>query len=136
MSGAPDLADAIAAVVRAPLRGHRFSYQASRASECADEQGKFFPYHDRLFAQQDSIGLKSFEAFAKESGVADLPKFAACANQIAKMPAVDSDILAAEGLRATGTPTIIVNGMKFVEAPDASTLDSIVKATVRSAAMR
>jgi protein-disulfide isomerase len=29
-----------------PLTGHRLAYPAARASECAAQQGRFFPFHD------------------------------------------------------------------------------------------
>jgi len=39
-----------------PIEGHQHAAPAARASECAAEQGRFEPFHDALFAAQDSIG--------------------------------------------------------------------------------
>ena len=36
-----------------PLSGHRNTWQASRAAACADEQGKFWEFHDALYQTQD-----------------------------------------------------------------------------------
>jgi len=36
-----------------PLSMHRNTWQASRAAACADEQGKFWPFHDLLYQNQD-----------------------------------------------------------------------------------
>src|SRR5436853_1437597 len=36
-----------------PLSGHKNTWPASRAAACADEQGKFWPFHDLLYQSQD-----------------------------------------------------------------------------------
>ena len=36
-----------------PLSMHRNTWQASRAAACADEQGKFWEFHDALYSTQD-----------------------------------------------------------------------------------
>src|SRR5215831_17910823 len=36
-----------------PLQMHQHAFQAAQASVCASEQGKFWDYHDRLFASVD-----------------------------------------------------------------------------------
>ncbi len=93
-----------------PLDYHRFAYPAARAAECAAAQGYFWSYHDRLYQAQDSLGLKSFETFASEAGVPDLLTFSECNADTASVPDVDRDAAMALALRATGTPTVIING--------------------------
>ena len=36
-----------------PIAAHRNTWNASRAAACADEQGKFWEFHDALYATQD-----------------------------------------------------------------------------------
>ena len=36
-----------------PLNVHKNTWNASRAAACADEQGKFWPFHDLLYESQD-----------------------------------------------------------------------------------
>lgn len=50
-----------------PLSSHRFAVPAARAAECASAHNRFVPFHDLLFAKQDSLGLKSFTDFATEA---------------------------------------------------------------------
>lgn len=52
-----------------PLPMHKNTQAASNAAACADEQGKFWPMHDQLFAGQDAWGLS-----ASETEVTDNPK--------------------------------------------------------------
>ncbi len=57
-----------------PLSFHPFAQKASEASECADDQGKFWEMHDKLFEQQaawsgvaDAVG--TFKQYAKDLGL-------------------------------------------------------------------
>jgi protein-disulfide isomerase len=58
-----------------PLPIHRFAEPAARASECADEQGRFEAMHDRLFEQQNLFGLKAWSDFADDAGVSNREAF-------------------------------------------------------------
>lgn len=109
---------------------HRFALPAARASECAGAQGRFREFHDAIFAQQDQLGLKTFLEFAGEAGVADLPKFDACARDTSRVEAIQRDIQAAEQLGGRGTPTVVVNGWVFRGGIGAVTLDSIARAVL------
>ncbi len=114
-----------------PLSIHKFSYAAARAAECAGNQGRFEEMHDRLFKKQDSLGLKPFEEFARESGVKDLKAFEACSHAKGPVPAVDTDSGAARSLGGMGTPTIVINGIRYMGGgPDSTKLDSIVRAGI------
>jgi protein-disulfide isomerase len=116
-----------------PIAGHRFAYPAARAAECAGAQGKFFQYHDRIFAQQDSLGFKGFDVFARESEVPDVPRFEECMKETGEHAVVERDRRAARSIGGTGTPTVVINGQRFREPPDAAMLDSVVNAILRSA---
>src|SRR3989338_1022862 len=50
---------------------------AAEASECADEQGNFWEYHDYLFAHNTRLTLSSLRQVAVETGL-DLDAFEAC----------------------------------------------------------
>jgi hypothetical protein len=43
-----------------------FAYAVARAAECAAGAGRFKEFHDLLFRQRDSLGLKTFSEFARE----------------------------------------------------------------------
>jgi protein-disulfide isomerase len=65
--------------VHFPLPGHRFARQAARAAECADARGRFPALVSLLYKQQNSIGMKSWGAFAREVGIPDTASFHPCA---------------------------------------------------------
>ena len=52
-----------------PLPFHESARLASRAALAAGEQGKFWEYHDVLFAHQDALGRDALVAYAKEVGL-------------------------------------------------------------------
>lgn len=108
-----------------PLTNHRFSYPAARAAECAAVQGRFEQIHDLLYAEQRLFGLKSFEDFAVEVGVANLADFTACIEDQQPSPAIERDIDMVRSLGGTGTPTVVVNGWLLRGGVSPALLDSI-----------
>ncbi len=110
-----------------PLSYHKFGYPSARAAECAGAQGQFQQMHDLLFAKQDSLGLKSFESFAEESGVSDLAAFRTCNSSAEKIPSVEAGIEAAKAVGGTGTPVVVLNGLRLPGAVDSLRLEEFVK---------
>lgn len=105
--------DRLAVVYRHfPLdRIHPHARTAALASECAGEQKAFESYANLLFAQQDSIGLKAWERFAREAGVGDADAFTGCMSARRRAPAVELDTRAGSGIRVEVTPSIVINGV-------------------------
>ncbi len=89
---------------------HPHARTAALAAECAGEQGRFEPYHDRLFAQQDSIGSKAWERFAAEAGVPDVAAFTRCVADERLMGNVDRDAALAERTGIRVTPSVVIDG--------------------------
>ena len=110
-----------------PLPNHKHAREAAKAAECAGHQGQFAPFHSRLYEFQDSIGRKPMQIFAKESGVPDLKTFASCLASADVDRVIDADIAAALSLNPRGTPTIVVDGLRFFVPPDTTTLYEVVK---------
>lgn len=113
-----------------PLPYHRLAYPAARAAECAYAQGRFVEFHDLLYAKQDSLGLISFGAFAKASGVRDIEQFEQCTSLAQPVQSIEADIRAAKQAGGTGTPTVLINGGLLGAVPDSAQLDSIVRASL------
>ena len=109
-----------------PLYYHHFAYAAARAAECAATQGHFAEFHDVVYDKQDSLGMIPFDEFARRSGVPDLAAFDKCDAGGLPVPAVEADKKTAEGLGASGTPTIIIAGELYTSSPDSIRLDEIV----------
>jgi protein-disulfide isomerase len=110
--------------VHFPLPMHRFSQQAARAVECATQQGRFQEMRDRLFAQQDSFGLKPWSAYAAAAGVSDSDRFARCLNDSASVARILRGSKLAEKLELDGTPTVVVNGWIYPTPPTLSELEA------------
>lgn len=102
-----------------PLSFHAQAENTALASECANEQGKFKPYHDLLFDKQDvwskTEGTALFKAYAKQVGL-KTGEFNTCLDtkKYAKKVAADSDEAAKFGI--TGTPGIFVGDTFFAGA--------------------
>ena len=109
-----------------PLSGHRFARTASAASECAAEQGRFPSFSDLLFAKQDSIGLKGWTSYARESGVPDTLAFQRCTVARPGAARIDSGLVLARDLELNATSTVIVNGWRFFASPPVVQLSRLI----------
>lgn len=88
--------------------------QAANASMCAAEQGRFWDYHDILFANQSGENQGAFAnrrlvAFAESLGL-DMTAFTACFNEDRYRDQINADENAGLALGVNSTPTIVVNG--------------------------
>jgi protein-disulfide isomerase len=88
---------------------HPFAYKAAVAALAADAQGKFWEFHDRLFANQRSLNDAQIQGIANELKL-DMERF----NSAMQDPAIQKSIARdlEEGQRAgvDGTPVVFVNG--------------------------
>ena len=83
-----------------------------------------------LYQQQDSLGIKPFASFARESGVRNIDAFTACAGSTSPDPIIDRDKQVAAAIGGTGTPTLVINGARLRGAPDSLQLDLLVSKMV------
>ena len=103
---------------------------AAVAAECGNQSGRFEAMHDLLFAQADSIGRKSWTAFALEVGVTDTGGFRRCLSSGNASAAVWRDIHSADSIQVGQTPTILVNDRMFVGTPVLPALERYVRRTL------
>ncbi len=92
------------------------SHQAANASMCALEQGRFWDYHDILFANQGlenqgSFNNKRLQAFAESLGL-DMTAFNKCFNNNTYSTQISDDLQKAQNYGVTGTPTVFLNGVQ------------------------
>lgn len=92
-----------------PLPNHPNARPAAEASMCAAEQGKFWPYHDRLFATQSRLSDADLKQDAVELGM-DAAKFNGCVDSHKYKSVVDADTRDGEEAGVNGTPAFFVNG--------------------------
>jgi protein-disulfide isomerase len=100
-----------------PLQQHRHARTAAHAAACADEQGKFWPMHDRIFegqaewaAERDATAI--FRRYATEVGL-DGAKYDACMSAARYAGRIQASHQ--EGLRlgVNSTPTLFVGGRLY-----------------------
>ena len=92
-----------------PLPNHQNARPASEAGQCANEQGKFWPYHDKLFANQQRLSTADLKQYAADLGL-DAARFNACFDSHKYGPLVDADIAAGTDVGVNGTPAFLING--------------------------
>src|SRR5262249_54795509 len=92
-----------------PLEGHPDARPAAEASACAAEQGKFWEYHDRLFAEQQHLAATDLKKLAGQLGL-DSGKFDVCFEKHRYAGDVDADIAAGNDAGVDGTPAFFING--------------------------
>lgn len=95
-----------------PLPGHQFAQKAAEASECADEQGKFWEYHDLIFENQQSLSVDALKSYAKELSLNE-NQFNSCLDSGKYTQEVKSDLKDGANYGVEGTPTFFINGIKI-----------------------
>ena len=103
-----------------PSRGE--SRSAAEASECAADQGKFWQFHDYVYANQDGENRGGFRSarlrqFAEAIGL-DLAEFDACVSSGRNAQRVRDDEAQARALSLHGTPTVFVNDVEISDPLD------------------
>jgi protein-disulfide isomerase len=104
---------------------HPQAYSAAEAAECARRQGKFWEYHDALFANQRALTPDDLKKHAADLGL-DTAAFAACLDGGQAKARVDADLDAAQALGLTSTPAFFVNGRFLSGAQPYEAFDKIV----------
>jgi len=93
-----------------PLPMHSHAQKAAEAGLCAAEQGKFWPYHDKLMAQTppqlEVPQLKTLAASLK----LDTASFDQCLDSGKEAATVSHDVEQGKTLGVEGTPSFFVNG--------------------------
>jgi protein-disulfide isomerase len=98
-----------------PLDNHAHAFKAAEAAQCAAVQGKFWPYHDKLFANQSSLEVDHLKRYAAELGLST-GEFTACLDQGRFTAGVREDLTQGMAEGVTATPTFFVNGRMLAGA--------------------
>jgi len=95
-----------------PLSFHPNAMPAAMAAMAANEQGKFWDMHDKIFANQQKMSRDQYIAYAKELKL-DVAKFTKSLDDAALKAHIEADMADAGKLGVSGTPGFFVNG-KFL----------------------
>lgn len=94
----------------------RDSPKAAQASYCAEDQGKYWEYHNQLYTAQESqidngwANSERLKAFAFSLGL-DMELFDSCLDSGKYTKRVQYNIAEAKKLGASGTPTFFIVGL-------------------------
>lgn len=105
---------------------HPFARKAAEASECAGEQGKFWEYHDALFAlQKQGFSIEVFSQIAADLKL-NTNQFNDCLNSGKYANKVEEDYQLGIKNKVSGTPTTFINGIRISGAQPFEYLQAII----------
>ena len=108
-----------------PLPFHQHARLAAQAAMAANEQGKFWEYHDKLFANQQALDRSSLERYAQEVGL-DMGRFRSALDSNKFEAQISADAAEGSRLGASGTPTFYINGRQLVGAQPYASFKQII----------
>jgi protein-disulfide isomerase len=91
------------------------SVMAAEAAQCANAQGRFWPYHDALVAQPGAVSTRLKQAMAKSA--VDSAAFSACIDMEASRDVVRAALEEAAQYDIQSSPSVLVNGRLAPEPP-------------------
>jgi protein-disulfide isomerase len=104
---------------------HPQAFKAAEAGQCAREQGKFWEYHDRLFANQQALEPEFLKKYASELGL-DAAAFGTCLDSAKFAERVQGHIGAGSELGVNSTPSVYINGRLLNGAHPYETFAAII----------
>lgn len=107
------------------------SIVAGNAAECANEQGKFWDFHNYLYQNQPSESDTSLYTTDKLTAVAqslglDANQFRSCLDSKKYDKNVSDDLAAGQKAGVNGTPTVFINGLPIVGAQPYSAFQTVI----------
>ena len=108
---------------------HPSAQKAAEATECADEQDKFWEYHDLVFANQGAIDVDSLKGYADQLGL-DTATFNDCLDEGKQTAEVEKDSEDAQASGVSGTPAFFINGQLVSGAQPFSVFQQIIDAAL------
>ncbi len=110
---------------------HPHARKGHEAARCADEQGKFWAYHDKIYENAPKASPEHLKAFAHEVGLDDRA-FEQCLASGKHRAAVQRDVEEGQRLGVTGTPTFFINGRRLTGAQPLETFAQAIDENVRA----
>jgi len=115
-----------------PLDFHKHAGKIALASICAHDQGKFWAFHDRIFAQREGFERAGLRAHAQAVGVQDMKTFDRCLDDPSKGKIIDDDIAAGDTAFIEGTPALFINGQPLYNLVKPDALQALINAELKA----
>jgi protein-disulfide isomerase len=117
----------------APMPFHGDAALAAEAGVEAAMQGRFWEFHDALFAAGSSLQRADLERFAQQAGL-DVQRFARALDVRLHRDAVRAEVASAQAMGVEATPTMFVNGHPIEGAKPLSALQTVIDAHLAAVA--
>jgi protein-disulfide isomerase len=104
---------------------HPQARQAAEAARCAHEQGKFWEYHDKLYATAPKASADDLKSYAKDVGL-NADSFDRCFASGKYKEVVQRDLNEGAQLGLTGTPTFFINGREISGNQPSEAFEAII----------
>jgi len=115
-----------------PLPFHQNAKPAAEAAMAANEQGKFWEMHDKLFSNQQQLDRASLDKYAQEIGL-DMNKFKAALDKEKNKDRIKKDTDDAANFGARGTPNFFINGRNFRGAQPLDSFKEVINEEIKKA---
>lgn len=102
------------------------SYQAAVAGRCAEEQNKFWEYHNILYQESHNLNKKTFLEIAEELNL-DENKFEQCLSSETAKGLVDNNIKEANDLDIPGIPFTYINKLEIIGEATLEEIKNIIE---------
>jgi protein-disulfide isomerase len=114
---------------------HPQAFDAAQAGNCASEQGKFWEFHDQLFANQAALEPEFLKKYAAATGM-DGAAFSTCLDSAKFQPRVQQALTVGGRLGISSTPTTFVNGRMISGAQPYEAFAAVIDEELERAARK
>ncbi len=113
------------------------SMNAANAARCANDQGKFWDYHDYLYSHQGqedggTFSKDNLKKFASDMGL-NASQFNLCVDNNVHLADAKNDMDSGKTYGVSGTPTVFINGVELVGAQPYSVFKQVIDQQLASA---
>lgn len=103
------------------------SAAAAEASHCANDQGKFWEFHDLMFTDATARTREAYIEFAQDNDM-DVAAFTECIDSGKHSGEVTLDLIDGQGLGIRGTPAFYINGRMVSGAQPYEVFQTVIEA--------
>jgi len=109
-----------------PSPSHPQARLAAVAARCAEEQGKFWEYHDYLFVNQDQLSRELYNRLALELDL-DLPLFNNCLETQKYIKKIGQGLEDGQRLGVDATPYLFIGNTVIDFAADGEQIEGVIR---------
>jgi protein-disulfide isomerase len=113
-----------------PLPFHENAPKAAEAAACAQDQGKFWEMHDKMFSNQQALKVDDLKKYAADLGM-DAARFNECLDSGKKKDLIEKDKAAGEKAGVSGTPAFFINGVALSGAVPIDDFKSVIDSELK-----